>query len=78
MNSVRSNNISLKYQRFKISGWRDIKIRKFELVAKTQFLCKYLLFKECLRQLLFLQICFCHDYETFPYFKAAKLEEFWK
>ena len=37
-NSVRSNNLSLKYQRFIPTGCRDIEIRKFEVVAKTQFL----------------------------------------
>ena len=39
MNSDRSNKLSLKYQRFTLSGCRDIGIRKFEFVAKTQFLC---------------------------------------
>ena len=38
MNSVRSNNVSLKYQRPTPSGCKDIGIRKFEFVAKTQFL----------------------------------------
>ena len=32
--SVRSNNLSLKYQRVKPTGCRDIEIRKFEVVAK--------------------------------------------
>ena len=38
MNYVRSSNPSLKYQRFTPSGCRDIGIRKFGIVAKTQFL----------------------------------------
>ena len=38
MNSVRSNNLSLKYQRFTPSGCKDIGIIKFEFVAKTQVL----------------------------------------
>ena len=38
MNSVRSKNLSLKYQKVKPTGCRDIEIRKFEVVAKTQFL----------------------------------------
>ena len=38
MNYVRSNNLSLKYQRFASSGSKDIGIIKFEFVAKTQFL----------------------------------------
>jgi len=38
MNSVRSNNISLKYQRFTTLGSKDIGIIKSEFVAKTQFL----------------------------------------
>ncbi len=38
MNSVRSNNQSMKYQVFTPSGLQDIGIIKFEFVAKTQFL----------------------------------------
>ena len=38
MNSVRSKSLSLKYHRFTASGCKDIEIRKFEFVAKTQFL----------------------------------------
>ena len=38
MNVVRSNNISLKYERFTSSVCKDIGIRKFEFVAKTHFL----------------------------------------
>ena len=38
MNSVKSNSLSLKYRRFTPSGCKDIEIRKFEFVAKTQFL----------------------------------------
>ena len=38
MNSVRSNNLSLKYQRFTPSSCRDIVIRKFKFVAKTPVL----------------------------------------
>ena len=38
MNSVRSNSLSLKYQEFPPSGCQDIGIRKFDFVAKTQFL----------------------------------------
>ena len=34
MSSVRSNNISLKYQRFTTLGSEDIGIRKSEFVAK--------------------------------------------
>ena len=40
MNSVRQNNINLKYQRFTPSGCKDIEIRKFEFVANSQLLCK--------------------------------------
>ena len=35
---VRSNNLSLKYQRVEPTGCRDIEIRNFEVVEKTQFL----------------------------------------
>ena len=37
MNSVRSDNLSLKYQRFILSGCKDIGIRKLEYGAKAQF-----------------------------------------
>ena len=36
MNSVRSNNISLKYQIFTTLGYKDIGIVNSEFVAKTQ------------------------------------------
>ena len=39
MNSVTSNNVILKSQRFTHLNCKDIGIRKFEFVAKTQFLC---------------------------------------
>ena len=42
MNSVRSDNLSLKYQSFTTLGCKDVGVRKFEFVAKTQFL-RYLL-----------------------------------
>ena len=47
MNSVRSNNQSLKFQRFTPSGCKDIEleIRKFESTEKTQFLCKVTYYK---------------------------------
>ena len=38
MTSVRSNNISLKYQRFTTLVFKDIGIRKSEFVAKNQLL----------------------------------------
>ena len=38
MTSVNSNNLNLKYQRFTLSGCKDIGIRKLGFVAKTQFL----------------------------------------
>jgi len=38
MTSVRLNGPSLKYQWFPPLGCQDIRIRKFEFVAKTQFL----------------------------------------
>ena len=39
LNSVRSRSLSLKYQRFASSPYKDIGITKFEFVTKTQFLC---------------------------------------
>jgi len=41
----------MKYLRFKLSGCKDIGIRKFEFVAKTQFLYLFRLF-----QILFLVV----------------------
>ena len=38
MNYVRSNSLSLKYLGFPPSDSQDIGIRKFEFVAKRQFL----------------------------------------
>ena len=38
MNSSRSKNLSLKYQRFLPSSLKDIEMGKSEFVAKTQFL----------------------------------------
>ena len=55
MNSVRSNCISMKYQRFTLSGCEDIDIGKFDFVAKSQ--CFYHEHKIILRRcwnLLFL------------------------
>ena len=40
MNFVGSNNLSLKKQRFIPSGYKDIGMRKFEVVAKNDFLKK--------------------------------------
>jgi len=45
MNSGRSNNLSLKYQRFTPSGREDIGIREFEFVAKT-YLISFRMLKE--------------------------------
>ena len=38
MNAIRSNNVSMKYQRFTSSGCKDTGFTKTEFVAKTQFL----------------------------------------
>ena len=40
LKSVRSKNLSLKYQESSPQGCQDIGINKFEFVAKTQFLSK--------------------------------------
>ena len=47
MNSVRSNNISLKYQRFTTLGSKDIGIINSEFVATTQFLSTFFPSKVC-------------------------------
>ena len=44
MNSVRSNNHSLKYYRLTPSGFKYIRIRKFEFVATTNFFVKKLFY----------------------------------
>ena len=38
MNFLRSNNLSMKYQRITSYGCKNIGIRKFEFEAKPQFL----------------------------------------
>jgi len=43
MNSVRVNNLSLKNQRFRISGYKDIGIRKWKFVTNPQFLASLIL-----------------------------------
>ena len=47
MNYVRSNSLSLKNQMFTLSYCKDIGIRKFEFVAKTQFLKPNKWFYKC-------------------------------
>ena len=49
MNSVKSNRLSLKYERFKTSGCKDLGIRKFEFVTKINSLRKCIIFKIYLR-----------------------------
>ena len=39
MNSFGLNYLSLKYKKFTPFGYKDIEIRKFHFVAKTQFRC---------------------------------------
>ena len=43
MNSVGSNNLSLKYQRFTTSSSEDIEVLIFDFVPKTQFLYTFYL-----------------------------------
>ena len=38
MKAIRSNNVSLKYQKFTSSGCKDIGFTKTEFEAKTPFL----------------------------------------
>ena len=47
INSVRSNDIHLKYKRFTTSGCKDKGIRKFNFVAKNQFLLKMNIIQVC-------------------------------
>ena len=50
MNSVGSNNLSLKYQRLTQPGCKDKGARKFRFVPKTQLLSRviYYTFRTCL------------------------------
>ena len=48
MNSVRSNNITLKYKMFSPSGCSYIGFRKFDFVAKTRLLSAFKLEQNCL------------------------------
>ena len=41
MNIVRSNNLTFKYQMFTSPGRKDIGIRKFKFLSKTQCLTPY-------------------------------------
>ena len=41
MNYVRLSNLSLKYQKFTRTVYKDIGMRKFEFVTKTQFLLSF-------------------------------------
>ena len=41
MNSVRANGLSLKCQSFTPSGYKDIGMRTFEFVAKSEFFYAY-------------------------------------
>ena len=47
MNFVTSNYLSLKYKSYTPSGCKDIGIRKFVLVAKTQFLLRNIKEENC-------------------------------
>ena len=38
---LSSNKLSLKFQRFTLSGFKDIEIRTFEFVVKTRYLYDY-------------------------------------
>ena len=60
MFDVRSNDISLKYQRCTTLGSKDIGIINSEFVAKTQFLCdnpKQLLWLICFVYMLWFYVC---------------------
>ena len=39
LSSVRPNTVSLKYQRFTCSGYKDVEIRKSDFMTRTPFLC---------------------------------------
>ena len=60
INFVMSNNLSLKYQRYTPSGSKDIRIKKFEFVAKIQFLYMVLeIFCAILNTSKSTQLCLC-------------------
>ena len=57
MNSARSSSLSLKYQRFTLSGCKDLGIRKFEFVAVLEVhICCRNFHVSIEYRLLFLQI----------------------
>ena len=58
MNSVGSNNLSLKCQRFTPTGCKDIGIKKFEFVAETQFLLEKIFFIFEQKILNFFSLCY--------------------
>ena len=59
MNFARSNIQSYKYQRFTLSGFKDIGIIKLEFVSKTQFL-KSFVDRVCILFKGFSVIYLCH------------------
>ena len=68
MNYVRSSNPSLKYQRFTPSGCRDIVLRNFEFVAKTQFLSPSLMLNK--------RILICYESIIFTAKYSPKQKQF--
>ena len=77
MASVWSKSCSLKYHRFTPSNCKARGIRKFELVAKTQFLYSERGGKEILTTFLFFlqfyaYVCFTLDAKQFTFSKVAK------
>jgi len=68
MNAVRSNNVSLKYQRFTSSGCKDKRITKIEFVTKTQsftFKEHIILKKLLIKSMVEFNICYHHFLEFF-------------
>ena len=57
LKSVKSKNLSLTYQRYTLSGCKDIEIRKFEFVTKTQFFLEIIHFKLCTPKINELSFC---------------------
>ena len=68
MNAVRSNNVSLKYQRFTSSGCKDKRITKIEFVTKTQsftFKEHIILKKLLIKSMVEFNICYHHFLDFF-------------
>ena len=80
MNSVRSNNLSLKYQRFTPSGCNDVGIRKFDFVQEVSCFLrkrdKYLSQQKFISPCLIMGLLTLRIFIFFQVFKAQGMFNF--